>query len=152
MSTINYWELGYYGLGWSPFYWGSPYHGGKQCCTRTEGPVYRCHRTAKNQGIGFGKEGAFGTVQQRVGNIGKKKKARIKRVCRFWKILEAYPPARPVKLKKPPIQQHTIGHELNQVAFSVIQSGLRFPYLSLTLFYRVIPIPECVPASPVTSF
>lgn len=83
----NYWGGGFYGWGWSPYYWG-PGWGGSNVSTRTEGSLYIDLIDAKNkelvwQGKGVGNLG-------HIGNIDKKEQ----RIQEFVsEILQVYPPS-----------------------------------------------------------
>ncbi|MBU2906646.1 MULTISPECIES: DUF4136 domain-containing protein [Arenibacter] len=83
----NYWGAGFYGWGWSPFYWGSPYYGGNNVSTRTEGSLYIDIIDAKNKELVWQGRGV-GTLNN-IRNMEKKEK-RIKEFVS--EILEAYPP------------------------------------------------------------
>ncbi|MEQ9583155.1 MAG: DUF4136 domain-containing protein, partial [Arenibacter sp.] len=83
----NYWGAGFYGWGWSPFYWGSPYFGGNNVSTRTEGSIYIDIIDAKNKELVWQGRGV-GTLNN-IRNMEKKEK----RIQEFVsEILEAYPP------------------------------------------------------------
>lgn len=83
----NYWGAGYNGWGWAPFYWGSPFYGGNNVSTRTEGSLYIDVIDAKNKELVWQGRG-IGTLNN-IRNM-EKKEARIKEFVS--EILEAYPP------------------------------------------------------------
>lgn len=82
----NYWGMGYYGWGWSPYFWGGPYHG-NNVSTRTEGSLYIDVIDAKNKELVWQGRG-IGTLHN-IKNIDKKE-ARIKEFVA--EIMQAYPP------------------------------------------------------------